>query len=271
MTWLLILLAVVVGLPLLAMAFLHFAFGRPLPEVKRWLEDSEAATVSREGRFLVFRPRGEVRAGFFFYPGGNVHPEAYAPLLHPLAADGVMVLVLYAPMRTPVMVPTAADEAIEKYTEVPRWFVGGHSQGGAAAGFYVRDGKHADRLQGLMLVGSSISERRSIASSSLPSLCVYGEFDGFDGKGTAYEPNLVHMPSGAKIVRVPGANHKQWGAYGLHFPGGEATISRESQHAMAQRELLQFMFGPRVVESERPDAAVVADAFEVNEAPRVGR
>ena len=59
------------------------------------LESTESVTV-RQDKFIVFEPDKKTKIGLIFYPGGLVEPSAYAPVLHQIAEEGVLVVI--APM-----------------------------------------------------------------------------------------------------------------------------------------------------------------------------
>ena len=46
----------------------------------------------------------------------------------------------------------AADGIQERYPNVDRWYIGGHSLGGTMAGYYIAE--HEQEFKGLILLGS---------------------------------------------------------------------------------------------------------------------
>ena len=92
----------------------------------------EGVTVQETDDGLAFVPR-EARAGFIFYPGGKVDHTAYAPLMQALAKEGVLCVLTDMPFHLAVLDMNAADGIADKYPQVTRWSVGGHSLGGAMA------------------------------------------------------------------------------------------------------------------------------------------
>ena len=56
----------------------------------------------------VFSPN-EPAVGLIFYLGGKVENTAYAPLLHDLAADGILCVLVKIPCNLAVLDMNAAD------------------------------------------------------------------------------------------------------------------------------------------------------------------
>ena len=83
-----------------------------------------------------------------FYPGGKVEETAYARFLHRLASEGVDVFLLRAPFRLAFFVQNEAGELMSRYG-YERWYLGGHSLGGAVAALYASG--HGEGLDGLIL------------------------------------------------------------------------------------------------------------------------
>ena len=82
--------------------------------------------------FAVF---GSDRAsvGLIFYPGGKVDYDAYAPLAERLAEGGLLCVVARMPLDLAVLDSGAAADIMERYPDVDRWIIGGHSLGAAMA------------------------------------------------------------------------------------------------------------------------------------------
>ena len=57
----------------------------------------------------------------------------YAPLLHDLAEDGILCVLVKMPCNLAVLDMNAADGIPECFPEVTDWYIGGHSLGGAMA------------------------------------------------------------------------------------------------------------------------------------------
>ncbi|MBQ1303209.1 MAG: carboxymethylenebutenolidase, partial [Firmicutes bacterium] len=73
-----------------------------------------------------------------FYPGAKVEETAYAPLLHRLAAEGMDACLVKMPLRFAFFGKNKAGKVMEQY-DYDRWFVGGHSLGGAMSAYFAAD------------------------------------------------------------------------------------------------------------------------------------
>ena len=89
-------------------------------------------SVSEQNGNWVFAPESPT-AGLIFYPGGKVENTSYAPLLHDLADDGILCVLVKMPCNLAVLDMNAADSIPERFSEVTDWYIGGHSLGGAMA------------------------------------------------------------------------------------------------------------------------------------------
>ena len=95
------------------------------------VSDRFVSVTEQDGNW-VFAPESPT-AGLIFYPGGKVENTAYAPLLHDLAEDGILCVLVKMPCNLAVLDMNAADSIPERFSEVTDWYIGGHSLGGAMA------------------------------------------------------------------------------------------------------------------------------------------
>lgn len=238
------LLAGLVGLTALLHVFCYAFVGKRIRAlVEPYLRSSDSVTVSR-GRWLVFDPKGaRPRTGLVFHPGGYVDPEAYARLFHEIAGKGgVRCVVVPGPQRTPIANRFSTDQVIAAYPDIDRWFIAGHSQGGAVAALYLRDRLdqpfYQGKIAGLVFLGFFVFDRHSLAARALPCLSVYGDRDGHADR---FEPNEKNLPRGARVLCIAGGNHGQFGAYRFHFGDRPAAIPRERQQDVAIEAIVEFV------------------------------
>ena len=62
------------------------------------LESTDSVTITQD-KWIVFEPDMETDTGLIFYPGGLVEPGAYAPVLHQIAENGVLVIITPMPLK----------------------------------------------------------------------------------------------------------------------------------------------------------------------------
>ncbi|GIO86825.1 hypothetical protein J25TS5_37570 [Paenibacillus faecis] len=167
--------------------------------------------------------------GLIFYPGGKVEAAAYAPLLQKLAQHGITCVLMEMPFNLAVLDANAADRAFAQLPQVKRWYIGGHSLGGAMAGSYA--GAHADKLEGLILLGAYSA---AALPEDLPTLAIYGSEDRvLDRSKLPVSPNT--------LLEIAGGNHAYFGDYGEQKGDGTAAISREEQQRQTAEAIVKFM------------------------------
>ncbi len=196
--------------------------------------EQEDVTV-REGQ-IVFRPQGEAKAGLIFYPGGKVAPEAYAPLLDALAERGVLCVLVKMPFHLAVLSPQRADGIQEQFPEIERWYMAGHSLGGAMASSYIAG--HTDRFRGLILLAAYSTA--DLSGSSLDVLTVYGSEDGVMNRDS-YAKYASNLPADRTELVIDGGCHAYFGAYGPQDGDGTPTISAGEQLAQTVEAILHLM------------------------------
>ena len=184
---------------------------------------SDGVQVEQDGKVTWFIP-DQPTAGFIFYPGGKVECTAYAPLLRACAERGVLCALVEMPGNLAVLSPNAADGLQDTHLEVERWYIGGHSLGGAMAASYAAS--HSDALDGLILLAAYST--KDLSETSLNVLSIYGSEDGVLNRET-YEKDRGNLPADCTEVILDGGCHAQFGSYGAQDGDGTPTISNEEQ------------------------------------------
>ena len=188
----------------------------------------DSTNIRQEGNLTILTPDGETdtKTGLIFYPGGKVEETAYLPLLERLRAGGVTVVLVKMPFNLAVFDINAADKVYEALPAISRWYLGGHSLGGAMASSYIEGNE--SRLSGLILLGAY-----PVNDSQIPTLCIYGSED--------IQLDKTKLENVTNVLKIDGGNHAQFGNYGPQEGDGTATISREAQQAIAAEAMLAFL------------------------------
>jgi pimeloyl-ACP methyl ester carboxylesterase len=213
------------------------------PERLTALQSDARVTVTAADGYWSFTPQAPARAGLMFFPGALVDPVAYAPLVHAIADAGYTAILIQVPRRGafggaegPEVFARARAAAAG--APVRRWVVAGHSRGGVIACHVVRDGFPG--LAGAVLLGTSHPRDFSLAATTVPMTRVYGTRDTIADVDKV-EATRVNLPPSARIIRIDGGNHSQFGYYGFQPGDWPATITREAQQAIIRQAILDAL------------------------------
>lgn len=197
------------------------------------LAGSGTVEVRQEAGLTVFAP-AEPAAGFIFYPGGKVEYTAYAPLMLALAERDVLCLLVEMPLNLAVLDVNAAEGLRERFPEVERWYIGGHSLGGSmAASFAAKQGDFA----GLALLAAYSTA--DLSAGEMEVISLYGTGDGVLNR-EKYESYRANLPQDTVEVVIQGGNHAQFGSYGPQEGDGAAQISGAEQVRCTVEALAEF-------------------------------
>ncbi|MBT7073027.1 MAG: alpha/beta hydrolase [Anaerolineae bacterium] len=230
-----ILLLLVVG----TVAFVAWSLNplEAMPEALTALESDDEVLVT-DTDWMVFTPTtGESDTGVIIYPGGHVDPRAYAPLAKEIAREGYLVILPPMPLNLAFTGINVADEIMQASPEIEHWYVGGHSLGGAMAAEYAAD--NAEKIDGLFLWASYSAESTDL--SLIPGLKVLSIYGTEDGGAEEIRLSRERSPEDIAWMEMDGANHAQFGWYGIQPGDGIATISRIEQQARILKETLVFI------------------------------
>ncbi|TFG82450.1 MAG: hypothetical protein E4G74_02665, partial [Erysipelotrichales bacterium] len=110
---------------------------------------------------------------------------------------------------------------------IPRWILMGHSLGGA---FGSKLAVSDDRIVGMVMLASYPAD--NLSKKSLPTLSLNGQFDAVMSEAE-FAKQKAKFPMDSEFYVIGGANHSQFGSYGLM-----ADDSAESITPKKQRELI---------------------------------
>ncbi|MDW2878662.1 MULTISPECIES: alpha/beta hydrolase [Bacillaceae] len=194
--------------------------------------------IRHENDWIVFDPGAVKKAGIIIYPGAKVEPEAYSYLGGRLAENGYLVLVPEMRLNFSILEGNKADELIEHYPEIERWYIGGHSLGGVSAATYAFN--HADQIDGVILLGSYPSSGSDFSDSTMPMLSIYAEKDGLTTPGKIEKTRHL-LSDGADLYGIEGGNHAQFGMYGPQKGDNHASIPPQRQQDLIVKEILRWL------------------------------
>ena len=167
-------------------------------------------------------------AVFVFYSGANVDEAAYAPLLHSVADSCMDVCLVKMPFHLAIFGMNKADSIIAQY-DYEKWYIGGHSLGGAVAANYAAD----HDLDGVILFAAYPTK-----DVDEPMLILYGSEDGV--------LNMARVKKASQYgtvdeLVIEGGNHAGFGNYGEQKGDGISTISEEEQQKEAVEAITAWL------------------------------
>lgn len=223
----------VVMILVFSMAFLIYVlqYYRADEEAHVALEPDETVSVKETDYGWLFDGPSEDDA-LIFYPGGKVEETAYAPLLKDLARQGMDVCLVRMPFHLAVFGANKANDVMAQH-DYPRWYIGGHSLGGAMAANYAAE--HGEQISGVYMLASYATKP---LNENTRATVIYGSEDGVLNM-TKLEEGNQYLPNGSKTYVIEGGNHAQFGNYGIQAGDGDALISAEEQQRRTVELILQ--------------------------------
>lgn len=184
---------------------------------------------------IAYEPEKAV-AGLIFYPGGLVEYTAYEPLMQACAEKGILCVLLEMPFHLAVLDMNAADGVQAQFPQIEKWYIGGHSLGGAMASSYAA--KHADEFDGVVLLGAYATE--DIRSLNVISL--YGSEDKVMNK-EKYDEYISNLPADFTEIVIEGGCHAGFGMYGPQDGDGTPAITAVEQIKLTSAAVFDWLPG----------------------------
>ncbi|MDK2584784.1 alpha/beta hydrolase [Romboutsia sedimentorum] len=206
-------------------------------------ETAKAALVSNKNvdvkinDYISFTPKNvEATKGFILYPGAKVEPEVYAPFCEKIAEKGYEVVIIESPLNIPLLGKNEAEKVMNDYRDITHWVVGGHSLGGVAASDFASKNNMVD---GVVLL-ASYPMNDDLKKMGKEVLSIWGSKDGVVNFKDLIK-SREKLPESTTYVEVEGANHSQFGDYGLQRGDNEAIITSERQMNITYKNIVKFL------------------------------
>jgi pimeloyl-ACP methyl ester carboxylesterase len=219
------------------------------------LASDAQVSVRRSPDSLAFLPTsGAAPAGLVFIVGAGVAPEAYAPMLRPIAAKGHPVVVVALPYRIAPLerhktaAVARARAIVETEKAAQSWVIAGHSLGGALACRFAEEASRG--VKAIVLIGTSHPKTRDLSAARIPITKVLASNDGVATPAMINATRSL-LPPHTRWIEIKGGNHSQFGHYGHQLFDGSPTISREEQQAITRAALVEAL-GPEPVPWQDP-------------------
>jgi len=164
--------------------------------------------------------------GVLIYPGAQINPAAYLPLAREIALRlNQSVFIVKFPFNLAVLNSNAGKSVMNKYVH-DDWILIGHSLGGAMGSSLAASDT---RIKGMVMLGAYPS--KNLSKSTLPTLSIQGSQDNVM-TASEFVQKKKNFPSSTEFYIIEGANHSQFGSYGLQADDFGATISAEKQRSV---------------------------------------
>jgi len=211
---------------------------QPRAEALAALQSDGAVRVVEHGDYISFEPTGQQSTtAFLFYPGGHVDFRAYAPILHRIAAQGYLVVLVRVRLNLAFFDIEAGAPVLRDFPQVTTWVTGGHSLGGVASAYFAAN--HPE-IKGIVFWASYPADDR-LKNTGIRMLSIYGTEDGGLEDGAKIEEYKAFQPADTQFVVIQGGNHAQFADYGPQPGDNPATISAESQWQQVTDATVQFL------------------------------
>jgi hypothetical protein len=201
------------------------------------LESTDRVTITQD-RWIVFEPDQETDTGLIFYPGGLVEPTAYAPILHKIAEEDVLVILTPMPLNLAILNTGAASAVIDAYPQISTWVLAGHSLGGASAAIFAENNPGA--IDAIAFWDSYPPNSADLSDNTISAISIFGTTN--NSPNTENFSDKKHLlPSDTRFIAIEGANHAQFGDYGPQKGDVLASISLAEQHERVAEIMLDFI------------------------------
>lgn len=218
-----IFIVIIISIVSIFFVYVNDYYHADLKEMSVFSFSSEVIEKKLDNDKMVYL-KEENDIGLIFYPGGKVEHIAYEPLMKKLAEKGITCVLIKMPFNLAVFDIDAADGVKEKLPNIKRWYIGGHSLGGAMASSYLKD--NSDSFEGLILLGAYSSI--NLSNTNLKVISIYGSEDKVLNY-KKYNKSKKNLPNNFVEEIIEGGCHSYFGVYGKQNGDGNPTISNEEQ------------------------------------------
>ena len=176
--------------------------------------------------------------GVIYYPGGLVHPNAYASFARALSMETQYSVFVTTPwFHLAITQIDLADKVINQHPEIITWIIGGHSLGGTAAAFYAID--HLELVNGLFFLASYTTSQADFSMTEIPVISIIASEDLVLDEST-YATHQQYLPTNHLETTIEGGNHSQFADYGHQRGDGVPLIDSLQQETIVVQILTNW-------------------------------
>jgi hypothetical protein len=201
------------------------------------LESTNRVTITQD-KWITFTPVEKAEKGLIFYPGGLVEPSAYAPVMHRIAEEGVLVIIVPMPLNLAILNPSAANPVIDSYPYISTWILAGHSLGGATAAIFAET--NPTKIDAIAFWDSYPPNSVDLFDTAISALSIFGTKNNVPNTENFNDKRYL-LPEDTIFMAIEGASHAQFGDYGPQRGDVVASISLSEQHERVTEIMLDFI------------------------------
>jgi hypothetical protein len=201
------------------------------------LESTDRVRITQD-KWIIFEPVQDTEIGLIFYPGGLVEPTAYAPILHQIAEEGVLVIITPMPLNLAIFNTGAANAVIDTYPQISTWIIAGHSLGGASAAIFTEN--NPKRIDAIALWDSYPPDSANLSDNTISGISIFSTMNNFPNTENFNDKKHL-LPADTLFIGIEGANHAQFGDYGPQKGDVVASMSLAEQHKQVAEIMLDFI------------------------------
>jgi pimeloyl-ACP methyl ester carboxylesterase len=205
------------------------------------LKSSSAVKVTAIDWYIFEPVNTTPTTGFIFYPGGECDERGYAELMHAIAAEGYLVVLVPMPLQLAVLAPNEAEDVIATFPEIKSWAIGGHSLGGAMAARFIYT--HPGTIDGLLFWDAYPPKTDDISERDIAVRLIHRS-DESGEPPDYYEEYKPLLPANMEYRPMPGAIHINFGRF-IAAPRFQTDqppeLDIDSQHQLIVKYTADFL------------------------------
>jgi triacylglycerol esterase/lipase EstA (alpha/beta hydrolase family) len=210
---------------------------QPGPAALAALISDDSITVTETSSYITFQPTAiQPSTALIFYPGARVDYRAYAPAMRQIAVQGYLVVLVPVSLNMALFDIEAGAPALNDFSQITTWAVGGHSLGGSAASLFVQNHPEISAV----IYWAAYPTDENLKNTDIKALSVYASLDGL-ATIADIEASKARLPANAIFMPIEGGNHAQFGDYGQQSGDNPASISPEEQWEQISRSTVAFL------------------------------
>jgi len=191
-------------------------------------------------KYIEINNEQQSTTGIIFYPGGLVDAHAYIPLFfnEQMLKSYLKNIIIKMPLNLAVFDANEAKNVIEKHPEIERWFIAGHSLGGAMACTAVNN--NPDLFNGMILMAAYPADNVNLSEWDGEVLSIRGSNDLLTTEKDI-EDTIDRLPENTEYITIEGGNHAGFGQYGTQNKDGVNELISPSQIEITVEKMINFM------------------------------